>query len=73
MIKATTLAIIAATAAISIATPALAQTPRYGDPLPGEKGFHSFALVPGEPHSYSVNPEANGGGSAGYNTLILQY
>jgi hypothetical protein len=73
MIRKTKLAIVTALVAASVATPVLAQTPRFGDPLPGEMGFHSFALVPGEPHTYSVNPEANGGGSTGYNTLILQY
>ncbi len=40
-------------------------------------GFHSFAMVPGGPRSPSGadsnDPALTGGGSAGYNQMLLQY
>jgi hypothetical protein len=105
------LALIAAIAAVSIASPAFAQSfnPRDGTgnelpfsygpgaarifegsaaPQQNQNGLHSFAMVPRDqsglhsfamvPHGGAVaggsnNPTATGGGSEGYNELLLQH
>ncbi len=91
------LALIAAVAAVSIASPALAQSfnPRdggantlpfsygaggsrvymgSGTPSQEQNGLHSFASIPeNRPAATSINPGATGGGSAGYNTRLLQH
>jgi hypothetical protein len=106
MMKKTTLALVAALAVTSFASPVFAQSydPSYGtgNELPfaygagGIKqrsvavppagltagpqrqtaggGYHSFAFIPsGNSASNSVSPQANGGGSAGYNAMLLTY
>jgi hypothetical protein len=100
MIRMSKLAVIAAVAAVSIASPALAQSfnPRDGGantmpfsygpggtrvyigsgvssaPAQEQNGLHSFASIPeNRPAVTSVYPGETGGGSAGYNTRLLQH
>jgi hypothetical protein len=97
MIKMSKLALIAAIAAVSIASPAFAQAfnPRDGTanvlpfnygpggsrqfigsatPSQDQSGLHAFAMVPRDPQgTTSIYPGATGGGSAGYNVLLLQH
>jgi hypothetical protein len=97
MIRMSKLTLIAAIAAVSIASPAFAQSfnPRDGTanvmpfsygpggsrvfigsaaPVQNPNGLNSFAMVPGDqPAATSVYPGATGGGSAGYNTRLLQH
>jgi len=103
MIKKTTLALVAALAVTSFASPVFAQSfdPAVGtgNTLPfaygagaieqrsvaapparltaglqtaGHNGYNSFASIPsGNSASISDSPQANGGGSAGYNAMLL--
>jgi hypothetical protein len=93
MISKSTLAIIAAVAAIGIASPALAQSfdPEAGtgnvvasnvgattwqsDQIRDQRnGLQAYAMVPSQPAAAaSTAPTLNGGGSAGYNDMILKY
>jgi hypothetical protein len=107
MIKKTTLALVAALAVTSFASPVFAQSydPSVGtgNVLPfafgpggvkqrsvavppagltagpqhqiaGRNGYNSFASVPsGNSASNSNSPQATGGGSAGYNAMVLTY
>jgi hypothetical protein len=107
MIKKTTLALVAALAVTSFASPVFAQSydPSVGtgNALPfaygaggikqrsvavppagliagpqrqtaGRDGYHSFASVPsGNSAPNSDSPQATGGGSAGYNAMLLTY
>jgi hypothetical protein len=97
MINKSKLALIAAIAAVSIASPALAQSfnPRDGTanvlpfsygpggtrvavgsaaPRLYRSGEHAFAMVPRDPPARSaINSGATGGGSSGYNELLLQH
>jgi hypothetical protein len=81
MIKTLKFALVAAVTALSVASPALAQSfnPTYGSgnigtvaSTPGQSGMHAFAMVPRDPPAVmSINPEAAGGGSVGYNAHLL--
>ena len=107
MIKKTTLALVAALAVTSFASPVFAQSfdPSVGTGhvLPfaygaggikqrsvavppvalnagpqrqaaGRDGYHSFASIPsGNSIPNSDSPQATGGGSAGYNAMLLTY
>jgi hypothetical protein len=93
MISKSTLAIIAAVAAIGIASPALAQSfdPEAGtgnvvasnvatttwqsDKVQGQlSGLRAYAMVPRQSTTAASTDSAlNGGGSSGYNDMILKY
>lgn len=68
------LALIAAVAAMGVASPAFAQTPRvavhhvrHRSPVGAQIGTNAFAMVPGFQGGSAFSPSSTGGGSVGYN------
>jgi hypothetical protein len=67
-------ALIAAVAAIGLASPAFAQTQRvavhhvrHRTPMGTQTGTDAFAMVPGFQGGSAFSPSSTGGGSIGYN------
>jgi hypothetical protein len=93
MITTCKLTLVAAIAAICIASPALAQSfdpeagsgnivasnggqtaPQNGQTAAHRSGLQAYAMVPRQaPTAGSTDPAVNGGGSTGYNDMILKY
>jgi hypothetical protein len=66
MIKKWNVAALAVLVAVSIASPALAQS---AWPIRGSRAYGAFDTIP-HSHGGPYNPAANGGGSAGYNWML---
>ena len=84
--KTITKIIFASTFALSVAIPAFAQSPGYDNRTGADKQInrHQSAAVKRGPNAFAMEskpgiqldsngPEATGGGSLGYNQLLLQY